>query len=290
MFKYAGVVVLYNPDCEVKKNIDSYINNIDKLFVIDNSDNVNKDIVNGLKKNEKVAYVYLDGNKGLAKALKIGCEMAQNNGFNYVLTMDQDSIFDEGAVDTIIEFIEKSKEHYSIVGANAVSVYIDEKTGEKMEAYTELANGNKECNWVMTSGSMMDINDYFQTNGFDENMFIAHVDIDICIQLHNMGGKIIKLKDAKLFQQFGNSKPRRILWKVVHPSFANPIRTYYLFRNQKYLEIKYGNEIKKFINVHLYKFIIKVILFENLKMKKLIYAVKGYLDARSHKMGKKYLS
>ena len=35
--KIAGVVVLYNPDDNVRTNIDSYINELDILYVVDNS-------------------------------------------------------------------------------------------------------------------------------------------------------------------------------------------------------------------------------------------------------------
>ena len=35
--KVAGVVTLYNPDNSINQNIKSYINDIDFLFVVDNS-------------------------------------------------------------------------------------------------------------------------------------------------------------------------------------------------------------------------------------------------------------
>ncbi|MBY0013625.1 glycosyltransferase [Paenibacillus typhae] len=285
MFKYAGVVVLYNPALDVKDNIDSYINIIDKLFVIDNSNLLNASLIDTLCLNQKIEYVSLNGNQGLAKALKIGCERARDEGFDYVLTMDQDSYFKGSTAKYIIDFIEKSKEHYAMIASNAISIYEDEKTGEIKEAFTEISGNNKECNWVMTSGSMMCIKDYVMTSGIDDSLFIAHIDIDICIKLNLCGGKIIKLHKAKLYQKFGNSKPRRFLWKTVHPSFANPDRTYYIFRNQNYLEKKYPKH-KSFIGVRLYKFLVKIIFFEDQKLKKLYMACIGIIDAKRGRMGK----
>ena len=243
MNKYAGVVVLYNPEEEVVKNIESYLPCIERLYVLDNSEEINNQIYEQLNNNSKIEYVNLMGNKGLAYALNVGCHMAISEDFDYVLTMDQDSLFMDGAVKNIIQFIENTTERYTIIAANAVSIYNDEVTQDKKIAYTELNDSNEECNWVMTSGSMMSLKDYSNTNGFDEEMFIAHIDIDLCIQFFNNGCKIIKLANAKLYQQFGNSKPRKILWKTVHPSYANAVRTYYLFRNQKYLEMIFFSNV-----------------------------------------------
>ena len=53
--KVAGVVVLYNPTNEDISNIDSYINDIDLLYVMDNSGNKND---KRLPKNKKIKYIF----------------------------------------------------------------------------------------------------------------------------------------------------------------------------------------------------------------------------------------
>ena len=286
MSKYAGVVVLYNPDIDIYNNINSYIDDLDIIYIIDNSEITDESIVGKIKGINKCVYINLMGNKGLAYALNVGCEMAREGGNKYVLTMDQDSIFAEGSVKKIIEFIENTNEHYAIVCPNVKSVYYDDNSSQKKIAYTLLSEDRNELKkWVMTSGSMMCLEDYDSVNGFDNQMFIAHIDIDLCIKFNLKNKKIIMLGNSIIYQRFGNSVPKRILWKKVHPSFASLVRTYYLFRNQKYLEIKYGNKTKKFINVHLYKFIIKIVLFEKQKFKKIKMALIGFNDGKNGKMG-----
>ena len=49
--RIAGVVVLYNPNPVVIENIKSYINEIEYLFAIDNSEYPNNEIVEELRKN-----------------------------------------------------------------------------------------------------------------------------------------------------------------------------------------------------------------------------------------------
>ena len=285
--RYCGVVVWYNPDIEVVNNISTYITELDKLYIIDNSYEMNMEIVDKIIDNNKIEYISLGGNRGLAYALNKGCNKAIDEGFDYILTMDQDSYFELNSVKLMKEFIKKSNKHYAIIAPNVKSVYIDELENKKKIAYTVLTEGKyKELIWVMTSGSMMCVKDFVEAGKFDEKLFIAHIDIDLGIALNNLGKKIIMLSDVVIYQTFGNSKPKKILWKVVHPSFANPVRTYYLFRNQVYLLKKYGIKNYGIINVKLYKFIVKIILFEDKKLKKILMAIKGIFHGLSEKMGK----
>lgn len=284
--RYCGVVVWYNPDNDVISNISTYINHLEKLYIIDNSYEDNTMLVNKVIEKSKIEYISLGGNKGLAYALNEGCNKAIDDNFDYILTMDQDSYFESNAVSIMKEFINKSNKHYSIVAPNVKSVYIDEVENKKKIAYTVLnEEKNKEAIWVMTSGSMMYLKDFEEVGKFDNELFIAHIDIDLGIALYNLDKKIIMLKDAIIYQTFGNSKPKKLLWRVVHPSFANPVRTYYLFRNQVYLLKKYGIKSYNIINVKLYKFIIKIILFEDNKLEKVFMALKGMLDGVYGKMG-----
>lgn len=45
MHRYAGIVVLYNPKDEVVTNIDSYIEDIEQLYVLDNSTEYNQMLI-----------------------------------------------------------------------------------------------------------------------------------------------------------------------------------------------------------------------------------------------------
>ena len=283
--RYAACVILYKPDMSVYFNIKSYIKDVEQLYVINNDKFENIILKDKLLTLVNVKYINLMDSKGLAYALNIGCKLAIKDGYDYILTMDQDSIFKENSVKTLINFIEESSEEYGIVGSNAYALYKNDKTQKESVSYIELTNGNKICDWVMTSGSMMNLIAYKKTNGFDDSMFIAHLDIEMGIQLHINGYKIIKLKDAVLYQHFGNSKPVKFLWKTVHPSFDSPERMYYLFRNQKYVKMKYPKN-RKMIGVSLWKYLIKVLCYEDEKIEKMKMACRGYIDAKKKKMGK----
>ena len=283
-----GVVVFFNPSDSCISNIDSYIDHLDKIIIVDNSINDNMNLFENkdFSYMKKIQYIPLYDNKGLAVALNVGCRKAAQLDYEYVLTMDQDSYFDSGALQKMMNFAKNDVEKkYAIVSPNVRSLYYDGL--EEKEAYIQFdTDKNTIKNRTMTSGSLMHLNSFIEIGGFDEKMFIAHLDIDLGIKIHEINKSIIVIHDSILNQHFGNSKPKKILWKTVHPSYANPVRTYYLFRNQKYLENKYGKDAKKYIGVSLWKFFIKITLFEDRKREKYKMMMRGIRDSKKQVMGK----
>ena len=88
--KIAGVVVLYEPTDDDISNINSYLDYIDYLYVVDNSQNKN---IERLHASEKIEYIFNNGNLGLSEPYNNTCDLARKKGYKWLLTMDQDSIF-----------------------------------------------------------------------------------------------------------------------------------------------------------------------------------------------------
>ena len=101
--KIAGVVVLYNPDDTYVDNINSYIDDIDLLYVIDNSDKKHD-----TPKNKKIKYIFNDDNIGVAKALNDACNLAIKDNYKWILTMDQDTKFNKDVMKVMKEYIENN--------------------------------------------------------------------------------------------------------------------------------------------------------------------------------------
>lgn len=286
MLKYAGVVVLYYPQSDVWDNIQSYLDQIDMLYLMDNSPEKSKTMLHNLEQCEKCKYVSMGENQGLVIALDKGIQMATEDGYDYVLTMDQDSVFDEGAVATMIDKIEQSDEHYAIVAPNIVSLYSN-KTGRIQKSDPRMSmHQEKEVNWSITSGSLMNLGDFKKVGGFDPALFIEFVDVDLGVRMQQQHMKILVIGNAVLYQHFGNAKKRKILWKTVFPSYENSSRTYYLFRNYKYMLMKHGKQFKNVTQFSRINHIIKILLFEDRKIEKVSNAIKGHRDGVKGKMGR----
>ena len=70
-----AVVVWYNPNKNMWKNISNYLPSLDKCIVVDNSDKDNSKLIES--RSKKIIYLPNKENLGIAKALNQGCEIAE---------------------------------------------------------------------------------------------------------------------------------------------------------------------------------------------------------------------
>ena len=95
--KTGCVIVLYNPNIDLlKKVIDAILNQVDCLFIADNSLTVNHIFINGLNKN--IIYQKMINNIGIARAQNIGINYFTKNNYTHIIFLDQDSIIAKGLV------------------------------------------------------------------------------------------------------------------------------------------------------------------------------------------------
>lgn len=226
--KLAGVVVVYNPEDSINDCIESYIDFVEKLYVVDNSNSNNKD---KLINNKKIDYIPNYQNLGIAAALNIAAKRAYSEKYDYILTMDQDSKFEDDNLEKLIEYTKKC----DINKIGIVSPW--HITKEDNEIYKEDA---EEVLEVMTSGNIVNLKIWKKINGWKEYFFIDNVDIEYCMNLNKHGYKVIRYNKSKLIHNLGNITKGRILWKEVFCTNHNYIRQYYMIRNLYYLEDLYG--------------------------------------------------
>ena len=271
--KLCGVVVWYNPGIQEVTNIKSYLNNIDKLFVVDNSVIDNKQLLQKLETNYKIEYTSNGENLGIARALNLGCQSAINQGYDWILTMDQDSEFEKMMVEkykrNVEEMIEKDK---------SIAIFapvINKKQMEKCEY----------VNKVITSGNILNLNAYEIVKGFDDELFIDEVDHDLCFNLLNKGYKIYQFSDIKLKHKLGDSKKISVLNKTFTAMNHNYIRKYYIVRNRLVVKNRYPQYTAGYLKSNIID-LCKVILGEDDKQRKIKYMLKGYIDYKKNKLGK----
>ena len=99
--KLATIVVFYYPSDDNIKNINTYLDEVEKVFVVDNSD----DDVIRLKSTKKIEYIKFYENKGIAQALNEGAKRARDLNFKWLLTLDQDSKITKKNISALKEFI-----------------------------------------------------------------------------------------------------------------------------------------------------------------------------------------
>jgi len=274
--KIVGVVVLYNPDESIIKNINSYINDIEKLYLVDNSENKNHDLINKIMSiSDKCIYVDNNGNQGIAHALNVGARLAIENGADWLLTMDQDTSFSEN------DLIKIQEELLAVDITNTAIVSPSHYLGDDIKPfYNEI---------VMTSGNLINLHLFGKIGEFDENLFIDSVDTEYCLRIYSMRYKIKRIPSVILNHNLGDIKEYKILGVKFKPTNHNPIRRYYITRNRFYVWDKYNTLYPSFIKwekMATVKELIKVILFEKDKLKKIQFSLNGYIDYKKNKSGK----
>ena len=274
--KLAAVVVLYNPDDDNIYYYKNYIDVVDKLYVVDNSD----DDINRLDDTKKIEYVKLGKNMGIAHALNVGAKKAIEDGYKYLLTLDQDSKITKDNILDMVKFLSNTK----LDKIGLVSPYQDIDSKEKLpdEEYTDIIE-------IMTSGNIINLDAYKEIDGFKDWLFIDAVDLEYCLNLHKHGYKVLRLNKVIMKHNLGNYEIHKFLGKEYRCSNHNYIRRYYMVRNNLYVRDMYHDLYKEYTDwlIGVQKGQAKrVLMFERDKFRKLRYMYKGYKDYKKGIKGK----
>lgn len=281
MNKISGIIVLYNPDQEVIGNIESYINDLDILFAVDNSEEKHVDIIKIFLKNPKIYYIDNHGNKGIAHALNVGSKKATELGYQWLLTMDQDS---KAIPDMLSQMT-----HYILTNPTSSVSIVTPFHANKYHRKSALPNMYSTVLTTMTSGNLLNLDVYQKGKGFATDFFIDYVDNEYCLRSDLLGYKIVQINHAVLEHNLGNLKRHRILWKQFYSTNHSPIRRYYITRNRLKIIELYQNDFPEYCNFEKSRFLVDfiiVLLYEKQKFAKFKMMVRGYMDYKRNIFGK----
>ena len=282
--KLAGVVVLYNPDINVEDNIRSYLDSVDVVYAVDNSISDNSERFS----NDKIVYISNGENRGIAYALNAGARKAIADGYDWLLTMDQDSSFSDDGIEKMKEFIIDCMENKN--------EYNYQKIGLITPFHRTIFNENENPQGidspavVMTSGNIINLKAYKEIGGFKDWMFIDAVDFDYCLNLRDHGYDIWRLTYIELKHNLGNVVFKNIGKKHMYSLNHSAMRRYYIVRNRHYFYDMYHERWPDFCNAEKARTsreAAKIFLCEKQKYKKLFAMLKGYIDYKRGVKGAK---
>lgn len=275
--KIAGIVTLYNPTDQDIKNIDTYIDDIDRLYVIDNTEG--KDNKSRIPSNEKIKYIFKNENLGVATALNMGAKNAIEEGYKYLLTMDQDTTFKPGVMKKLKEVINNTDmSKIGIVTPWHHTKLIDKKP----ETETD------DPHDVMTSGNILNLDIWQKIGGFKDWFFIDGIDIEYCMNLHKNGYKILRVNSVEIDHNLGDLFYKNIRGRLFLCTNHPPIRRYYIMRNYHYILDMYKDVEPSYCYslVSQRHNMIGVLLFEKQKIKKIRKYIQGLRDYKKGIKGK----
>ena len=290
MCKVAAIIVSYNPDNNLLDSINLLINQVERIIIVDNGSESEKKknikLIRDIDK-EKIEIIFNEENLGIATALNIGVRSALKQGYNWILTMDQDSKVSKNMVEKMLEVYngidEKERKDILSIFPN----FVDERV-QSIEENSDM-DTYEYVDADITSGNLLRAEVFDKVGFFDDSLFIDLVDTDFCMRLNEKNIKMIKVRDAILYHSLGESQSVKSIFGKFNTSNHSALRRYYMTRNRFYIWEKYKdlnsftlNRDKKLFK----KEFIKIILGEKDKVNKIKMVFKGYKEYKKGIRGK----
>lgn len=271
---FSAGIVLYNPDIDrLIENINAIESQCGFIFFVDNGSKNIDSIEKILENKGNIILIKNNENFGIAKALNQLLELSHSHGYEWLLTLDQDSVAYPNLVEKYCAFLnEQNNEKIISVTCNIVD--------RNFSVFNKINSEFEDIVYCITSGNAIKVRPVIDISGFDDDMFIDKVDTDICLNIKKHGFRIVQLNIDGVLHEIGHGKKIKLFfrdWEVYnHPAW----RRYYMCRNAKYLKFKYHNRYvsKLVLKERFHTFM--VFVFENHKMEKLKQAIKGFKDAK----------
>ena len=274
--RIAGVVILYNSDTSVIDNIRSYILQIDRLYVVDNSTTNNVELVDTLKREFDIIYHSFGKNIGIASALNWAANQAIHDGYDILLTMDDDTSTPAFMVENLLNFWRIYSKPIGIISG------VHHKKEDEVH-YRELP-------YTLTSGNLLNLMAFSQVGPFRDDFFIDHVDHEFGLRLNNEGFKVVEIPSIRLIHRLGCSKSIRFGNTIIMKyGTHSATRLYYFSRNGIYTSIKYFKTHPTFILSYfteMVKRFIKAIFLDQNKLLRNRMILKGFFDGIQERLGK----
>ena len=236
-----------------------------------------------MEQKETVEVICNDANYGIAKALNIGVEKAISNGYEWVMTLDQDSTASPGMIDEMSKVYNLIEDKRS-VGIICPRLYDKNKKGFIIEDCSE-TDTFMELNVAIQSGSLMNAEVFHRIGYFCEPLFIYYVDVEFSMRVKRNGLKIYQCNNAILLHEEGKKKKKTLLYKEYYYNDYNENAVYYIARNSIYMLKAYKENKKSYIR-RLKSDLIMILIFDDRRIKKLGYYFKGILDGLRSRYGK----
>ena len=262
-------IVLYNPELyRLKENIDAILPQVELLVLVDNgckTDDYNQ-LIRG---KDKIVVINHGKNLGIATALNSILHYALDYKYDWVLTLDQDSVSPANLIDVYKEIIPGKTR----LGMVCCKIHDRNATMLREESKLQKDDFIEQC---ITSASMVNVKSWQDVGGFDDKMFIDGVDFDFCLMLKDKGWRIFKTYKVQLLHEVGHSKVIKIFGKEYLSLNHSPFRYYYIIRNGIYVGRKHHFVFKSLLIVA--RTFWTVLRYEHPKRKKISKMLKGFVD------------
>lgn len=271
-----AVIVTYNFDDSFFNCIKSIKPQVKEVIVVDNNSNEKcKEILYKLNKSSDIHIIFNDENLGIAGALNKGIKYALEKGYEWIVTLDDDSQATEDMIIKMIhEYVIVSDSNIGILTPNIFDVNIQEFTYDNNILHEYI-------NKCIQSGCMIKAEVFNKVGLFNEDLFIYYVDDEFCERIINNELKILRVNNAVLNHRDGIYEKKKFLFKEFNYNNRSNLTVYYRTRNNIYMAINYN---KSYIYENIKDFV-KILLYSNKKISNLNSFFRGLKDSINRNYG-----
>ena len=279
--KVCAAIITYNIDEKIIEVVNSIINQVDYVVIIDNNSKQETiSILTELKNNKKVQLIFNSSNNGIAKALNQGVKFAKSKNMDWILTLDHDSVCETNMVKKMIDVYNQIslKEKVGILAPKVFEIN-KQKFISKLTDENSISSEIKDC---IQSGAMFKMNLFDTIGYFNEDLFIYHVDYEYCERVLQNSYKIIQCNNTILEHEEGYKIEKRFLELKTFYNNYSSIAIYYITRNTIYMSKNYSIfYLKRIVKDFIY-----ILLYDKNRFEKLKYWFKGFKDGLKNNYGK----
>lgn len=263
-----GIVILFNPDIDdAIKNISQYIEYIDKLIVWDNSPvkQTREYIRTRIAKIPKTVYMTQGKNVGISIALNASVQILKEEGYDYLLTMDQDSYW--------INFL-KYKETCLSINKSNIGGFSPNINGAFKD--NEIATIDHR---TITSGSLIPKHTYIVIGNYNDRFFVDGIDVEFRCRLEKNNYNFLRINAAILKQKYGENIIRKP-WGYPAPEYPS-FRLYGILYSHIWIMRHYKLSIKVIyiiIVIYILQYTFDVVFYQSNKIEKISAICKGIWD------------
>lgn len=271
-------IVLYNPDlARLKENVDSISNQVDDVFCIDNMSSNISDVEELLRQYHNIHLLRNNKNYGIARALNQLLKIGNENNYNWIITLDQDSVAPYNLVSEYEKYI-------NLPSLGIICPRIDDVNLKSTKTISPCVSSISCATDLITSGSCLNISKSINIFGFDEQFFIDFVDTDFQQRMLLSDAKIIRLNNVVLKHSVGKISSVKFLTFNFICTNHSASRRYFMARNRLFFRKKYfGYKGYFFELIRLLLGCVKVLFFESDKINKVLSTLKGiYASNKFH--------
>jgi len=255
-----AIILTYFPEKELlEKNISAIIHSVDKILIWENTPS---DLCGNYRfvHHQKVEY-HGDGINSISHALNYAWRYAKAHGYDHLLTMDQDSCFED---------FPRYLKQTILNEAAPKGIYSPPIEGKTV------ANDFEEVDMPITSGMLIPVGLIDKIGGWDEDFQIDSVDDEFCLHAHVLGIKTFVVSGVVMQHRLGLPATRKFLGHTITLRNYPPRRLHYIYRNNIILVRKYPQF--SYIRRNLFNWLKQIVwmtLFEGNKAKKLAAIIRG---------------